>query len=194
MFTGIVTATGTVISVDDRGDRVLRVGCIWPCNEIAIGASIAHSGICLTVISRDAHSFKVAASAETVNVTTLGQWREGDVINLERALCLGDELGGHMVSGHVDGLATLNDIKIDKDSWILNFSVSPDLSKYLTNKCSITIDGISLTVNNVNGESFEISIVPFTWENTNLKFSSVGEKFNLEIDMIARYVFKALKK
>ena len=133
-------------------------------------------------------------STETISKTNFETKKEGDKLNLEKSLKIGDDLGGHLVFGHVDGLATLNDIKIDKDSWILSFSVSPDLSKYLTNKCSITIDGISLTVNNVNGESFEISIVPFTWENTNLKFSSVGEKFNLEIDMIARYVFKALKK
>ena len=103
-------------------------------------------------------------------------------------------MSGHLVFGHVDGLSTLNDIKNDKDSWILNFSLNADLSKYLTNKCSISIDGISLTVNNVDGENFDISVVPFTWENTNLKFSAVGDKFNVEIDMLARYVFKALKK
>ena len=103
-------------------------------------------------------------------------------------------MSGHLVFGHVDGISTLNDIKNDKDSWILNFSISSDLSKYLTNKCSICIDGISLTVNKVDRENFDVSIVPFTWENTNLKFSDVGDKFNIEIDMLARYVFKALNK
>ena len=133
-------------------------------------------------------------SSETVTKTNLRTKKEGDKLNLEKSLKIGDDLSGHLVFGHVDGLSTLNDIKNDKDSWILNFSLNADLSKYLTNKCSISIDGISLTVNNVDGENFDISVVPFTWENTNLKFSAVGDKFNVEIDMLARYVFKALKK
>ena len=120
--------------------------------------------------------------------------KEGDKLNLEKSLKIGEDLSGHLVFGHVDGISTLNDIKNDKDSWILNFSIPSDLSKYLTNKCSICIDGISLTVNKVDREIFDVSIVPFTWENTNLKFSAVGDKFNIEIDMLARYVFKALNK
>jgi riboflavin synthase len=188
MFTGIVTATGTVISVDDRGDRVLRVGCIWPCNEIAIGASIAHSGICLTVISRDAHSFKVAASAETVNVTTLGQWREGDVINLERALCLGDELGGHMVSGHVDGLATVKSITPIDDSHEVWFEAPVDLAGFIAQKGSITLDGVSLTVNDMKGTNFSVNVIDHSWQVTTLGRIRAGQKLNMEIDMMARYV------
>ena len=131
---------------------------------------------------------------ETVSKTNFKLKKEGDKLNLEKSLKIGEDLSGHLVFGHVDGISTLNDIKNDKDSWILNFSISSDLSKYLTNKCSICIDGISLTVNKVDGVNFDVSIVPFTWENTNLKFSDVGDKFNIEIDMLARYVFKALNK
>ena len=159
-----------------------------------LGESISCSGVCLTVSSFKKNIFFCNLSTETVSKTNFKTKKKGDKLNLEKSLKIGDDLGGHLVFGHVDGLSTLNGIKNDKDSWILNFSVSSELSKYLTNKCSIAIDGISLTVNNVDKECFDISVVPFTWENTNLKFSSVGDKFNLEIDMIARYVFKALKK
>ena len=188
MFTGIVTATGTIISVDDRGDRVVRVGCSWPCNEIAIGASIAHSGICLTVISRDAYSFEVAASAETVNVTTLGHWAEGDVINLERALCLGDELGGHMVSGHVDGLAEVKSIRPIGDSHEVWFEAPADLAGFVAQKGSITLDGVSLTVNAVSGREFSVNVIEHSWQVTTLGRITVGQKLNMEIDMLARYV------
>jgi riboflavin synthase len=188
MFTGIVTATGTIISVDDRGDRVLRVGCVWACNEIAIGASIAHSGICLTVISRDAHSFEVAASAETVNVTTLGQWREGDIINLERALCLGDELGGHMVSGHVDGLAVVKSITPIGDSHEVWFEAPVELAGFIAQKGSITLDGVSLTVNAVRSSEFSVNVIEHSWQVTTLGRITVGQKLNMEIDMLARYV------
>ena len=188
MFTGIITATGTIISINDSGDRVLRVACIWPCNEIAIGASIAHSGICLTVISRDTHSFEVAASAETVNVTTLGQWREGDIINLERALCLGDELGGHMVSGHVDGLAVVKSITPIGDSHEVWFEAPVELAGFIAQKGSITLDGVSLTVNAVRGSEFSVNVIEHSWQVTTLGQIAVGQKLNMEIDMLARYV------
>ena len=116
MFTGIVTAIGTVLSVTDRGDRILRIGADWDCAALDIGASISHSGICLTVLSKEANSYEVAASAETMRVTTLGGWVEGSTVNLERALCVGDELGGHIVSGHVDGLAEVVSITPEGDS------------------------------------------------------------------------------
>ncbi len=188
MFTGIVTTTGKIITVDDRGDRVLRVGCDWPCGEIPIGASIAHSGICLTVISRYDHSFEVAASAETVNVTTLGQWCEGDVINLERALCLGDELGGHMVSGHVDGLATVKSIIPVSDSHEVLFEAPVELAGFIAKKGSITLDGVSLTVNEIKGVDFSVNVIKHSWEVTTLGQITVGQKLNMEIDMLARYV------
>ena len=191
MFTGIIKKVGIIHSWDPKS-RIIAIKSDF--DNLILGESISCSGVCLTVSSFRKNIFFCNLSNETIAKTNFKTKKEGDKLNLEKSLKIGDDLGGHLVFGHVDGLLTLNDIKNDKDSWILNFSVSSDLSKYLTNKCSITIDGISLTVNNVNGENFDISIVPFTWENTNLKFSSVGDKFNLEIDMIARYVFKALKK
>ena len=191
MFTGIIKKVGVIHSWNPKS-RIIGIKSGF--DNLILGESISCSGVCLTVCSFKENVFFCNLSTETVSKTNFKTKKEGDRLNLEKSLKIGDDLGGHLVFGHVDGLSTLNDIKNDKDSWILNFSVSSDLSKYLTNKCSITIDGISLTVNNVDRENFDISIVPFTWENTNLKFSLVGDKFNLEIDMIARYVFKALKK
>ena len=191
MFTGIIKKVGVIHSWDSKS-RIIGIKSDFA--SFILGESISCSGVCLTVSSFKKKIFFCNLSSETVSKTNLETKKEGDKLNLEKSLKIGDDLSGHLVFGHVDGLSTLNDIKNDKDSWILNFSVSSDLSKYLTNKGSISIDGISLTVNNVDRENFDISIVPFTWENTNLKFSSVGDKFNLEIDMIARYVFRALKK
>ena len=191
MFTGIIKKIGVIHSWDPKS-RVLGIKSDF--DDLVLGESISCSGVCLTVSNLKKNIFFCNLSTETVSKTNFKTKKKGDKLNLEKSLKIGDDLGGHLVFGHVDGLSTLNGIRNDKDSWILKFSVSSELSKYLTNKCSITIDGISLTVNNVDGEGFDISIVPFTWENTNLKFSSVGDTFNLEIDMIARYVFKALKK
>ena len=191
MFTGIIKKVGVIHSWNLES-RILGIKSDF--DNLIPGESISCSGVCLTVSSFKKDIFFCNLSSETVTKTNLRTKKEGDKLNLEKSLKIGDDLSGHLVFGHVDGLSTLNDIKNDKDSWILNFSLNADLSKYLTNKCSISIDGISLTVNNVDGENFDISVVPFTWENTNLKFSAVGDKFNVEIDMLARYVFKALKK
>jgi riboflavin synthase len=188
MFTGIITAKGTITSVMDSGDRVLRVSCAWNCNDISIGASIAHSGICLTVISRDADSYEVAASAETMRVTTLGSWGEGDVVNLEPALCLGDELGGHLVSGHVDGLAEVSQITPIGDSHTVWFEAPVDLARFIAPKGSITLDGVSLTVNAVEGCRFSVNVIAHTWGVTTLGALGVGQKVNMEIDTLARYV------
>ena len=191
MFTGIIKKIGVIDSWDSKS-RILGIKSGF--DDLILGESISCSGVCLTVSSFKKDIFFCNLSTETISKTNFKTKKKGDKLNLEKSLKIGDDLGGHLVFGHVDGLSTLNGIKNDKDSWILNFSVSSELSQYLTNKCSIAIDGISLTVNNVDKECLDISIVPFTWENTNLKFSSVGDKFNLEIDMIARYVFKALRK
>ena len=191
MFTGIIKKIGVIDSWDSKS-RILGIKSGF--DDLILGESISCSGVCLTVSSFKKDIFFCNLSTETISKTNFKTKKKGDKLNLEKSLKIGDDLGGNLVFGHVDGLSTLNGIKNDKDSWILNFSVSSELSQYLTNKCSIAIDGISLTVNNVDKECFDISIVPFTWENTNLKFSSVGDKFNLEIDMIARYVFKALRK
>ena len=188
MFTGIITAIGHVAAITDSGDRVLRISCDWNCAAINIGASIACSGVCLTVIDRQDHWFEVAASAETLAVTTLGGWQQGDRLNLERALCLGDELGGHLVSGHIDGLAVIKSITHAGDSHVVWLEVPQSLAKFLAPKGSVAVDGVSLTVNAVKGNAFSLNIIQHSWNVTNWGQSVVGQKMNLEIDMLARYV------
>ena len=188
MFTGIVTAIGTVLSVTDSGDRILRIGADWDCATLDIGASIAHSGICLTVLSKEANSYEVAASAETMRVTTLGDWVEGSTVNLERALCVGDELGGHIVSGHVDGLAEVVSITPEGDSHRVRLRVPHELARFVAPKGSVALDGVSLTVNEVDGRRFEINVIDHTWQVTTLGALQVGQGLNMEIDMLARYV------
>ena len=139
MFTGIITAIGRLEAITDKGDRLLRVSCDWDCAAIDIGASIACSGICLTVIDRQDHWFEVAASAETMAVTTLGNWRQGDRINLERALCLGDEFGGHIVSGHVDGLAVITSITPAGDSHVVWLEAPKALAKGGARRCAAAL-------------------------------------------------------
>jgi len=188
MFTGIVTAMGTIVSITDKGDRILRVGADWDCRALAIGASIAHSGICLTVLSASAHEYEVAASAETMRVTTLGDWREGSRVNLERALRVGDELGGHIVSGHVDGLAEVLSIEPVGDSHRVWLRAPQDLARFVAAKGSVALDGVSLTVNEVKGRDFNINVIDHSWAVTTLGALQVGQSLNMEIDMLARYV------
>ena len=189
MFTGIVTATGTVAAVDaGQGDRTLRIAVNWDCESIPIGASIAHSGVCLTVTDRDSASFAVAVSDETMRVTTLGDWQVGDTVNLERALAIGDELGGHIVSGHVDGLAEVLSIEPVGDSHVVWFRAPQALSRFVAAKGSVALDGVSLTVNAVSGADFSVNVIAHTWDVTTLGHMQVGSKLNMEIDMLARYV------
>ena len=188
MFTGIITGIGHIDSILDAGDRTFRIGCDWDCTKIDIGASIACSGACLTVIARDIDSFDVTASAETLAVTTAGNWQVGDQINLERALKLGDELGGHFVSGHVDGLAEVRSIKNSGDSHIVWLQAPSTVARFIAAKGSVALDGVSLTVNAVDGCSFSINIIPYTWSATGWAGVAVGQKMNMEIDMLARYV------
>ena len=162
MFTGIVTAVGTIVSITDRGDRILRVGADWDCTALEIGASVAHSGICLTVLSTAAHEYEVSASAETMRVTTLGDWQEGSRVNLERALRLGDELGGHIVSGHVDGLAEVLSVDPVGDSHAVWLRAPADLARFVAAKGSVALDGVSLTVNEVKGRDFSINVIDHT--------------------------------
>jgi riboflavin synthase len=166
----------------------LRISCDWDCAAIDIGASIACSGICLTVIDRQEHWFEVAASAETMAVTTLGSWQQGDRINLERALCLGDELGGHIVSGHVDGLAVITSITPAGDSHVVWLEAPQALAKFVAPKGSVALDGVSLTVNAVKGNAFSLNIIQHSWDVTGWGQAVVGQKMNMEIDMLARYV------
>ena len=188
MFTGIITGIGTIGSIVDAGDRSFCISSDWDCAAIDIGASIACSGVCLTVVQRDANSFLVTASEETLGVTTAGNWAVDDQINLERALKLGDELGGHLVSGHVDGLAEIKSIETSGDSHIVCLQAPADLAKFIAAKGSIALDGVSLTVNAVDGCLFHLNIIPHTWSVTGWARSAVGQKMNMEIDMLARYV------
>ena len=188
MFTGIITGIGHIESIEDAGDRTFRIGCDWVCSTIDIGASIACSGVCLTVVARHAQSFDVTASAETLMVTTAGGWSVGDQINLERALKLGDELGGHIVSGHVDGLAEITSIENSGDSHIVWLRAPSAFARFIAAKGSVALDGVSLTVNAVEGCLLSINIIPHTWSVTGWAGAVVGQKMNMEIDMLARYV------
>ena len=188
MFTGIINGIGHIDSILHAGDRTFRIGCDWDCANIDIGASIACSGVCLTVVAHDINSFDVTASAETLALTTAGYWSVGDQINLERALKIGDELGGHIVSGHVDGLAEVRSIENSGDSHVVWLQAPSASARFIAAKGSITLDGVSLTVNAVDGCLFSINIIPHTWSVTGWALAAVGQKMNMEIDMLARYV------
>ena len=189
MFTGIVTDIGRVRDVR-RTERDWRyeIETVWDTGTIDLGASIAHAGCCLTVTEKGEGWFAVEVSAETLSKTKLGEWAEGSRINLERAAKLGDELGGHIVSGHVDGLGTVLSITPENGSHRIRFEAPMPLHRYIAPKGSITVDGVSLTVNEVEGQQFGVNIIPHTWEATTLGSLKVGDKVNLEIDMLARYL------
>ena len=193
MFTGIITDIGELISLDKQGDWQLRIKTHWNTKDIDIGASIACSGICLTVVDRKGDYFDVSASMETVSITTLQTWQLGKKINLERALSVGDELGGHIVSGHVDGIITLSEIKPDNDSYRLKFLIDDKFKGLIASKGSVCIDGISLTVNSVTDSSFDVNIISHTWNETTIGNFVVGDAANLEIDMLARYASRLLE-
>lgn len=195
MFTGIITDIGTVTRVDDtRGDKRFEITTSWDMTDVPMGASIACSGCCLTVVVQTRHSFSVDVSAESISKTNLGSWVEGTRINLESSLKFGDELGGHLVSGHVDGLATLLSIMPEGDSFRLKIRSPQDLKHFIAPKGSIALNGISLTVNEVEDDVFGVNIIPHTWEVTTMGQSKVGDVINMEIDMLARYVARILGK
>ncbi len=192
MFTGIVTGVGTVRRIVPLGagqDMRLEIASPWPDTAaIALGASIACSGCCLTAVALTGDSFSVDASAETLSKTTLGTWTVGTRINLERSLRMGDELGGHLVSGHVDGLGTITDVTAENGSWRVGVAVPRELARFIAQKGSVAIDGVSLTVNAVEGTSFGVNIIPHTWQATTLGARVAGDAVHIEIDMLARYV------
>ena len=188
MFTGIITDVGEVRALEQRGDLRAIIGTNFATDGIADGASIACSGACLTVVDKGTDWFAVDISKETLDHTILGGWKIGSKINLERSLCLGDELGGHIVSGHVDGVATVVSVKDEGDSRRLSIEVERPLSRFIASKGSIALDGISLTVNEVDGTVFGVNIIPHTWERTTLAAVAPGSRLNVEIDMLARYV------
>ena len=188
MFTGIISAIGRIDDIQKPGDWRLKITAPWECAGIDLGASIACSGVCLTVVERDADWFAVEVSAESLSRTTIGTWQVGTQINLERALRLGDELGGHIVSGHVDGLAIIDKVTRSGDSHELEIGVPESLSKFIAEKGSVSLDGISLTVNAIEGSRFGVNIINHTWGHTTLGHATIGQQLNLEIDMLARYV------
>ncbi|WP_299784312.1 riboflavin synthase [uncultured Marivita sp.] len=188
MFTGIVTDIGEIRSLEHRGDLRARIGTGYDTDSIDIGASIACSGVCLTVVQLGPDWFDVEISAETLDKTNIGQWTVGQKINLERALKVGDELGGHIVSGHVDGLAEIVDMRPEGDSVRYTFDAPKALARFIAPKGSVALDGTSLTVNEVEGTRFGVNIIPHTQEVTTWGASRVGDKVNLEIDTLARYV------
>ncbi len=194
MFTGIITDLGRVRAVERGKETRFEIATSYDTASIASGASIACSGPCLTVIDKGEGWFAVEASAETLSRTTLGAWRQGVAVNLERSLKLGDELGGHLVFGHVDGTATLIRQTASGDSVVFDFEAPANLSAYLAAKGSVTLDGVSLTVNAVEADAFSVNIIPHTLQNTTFGAAKTGDRVNLEIDMLARYVARLLDK
>ncbi|HTS94115.1 MAG TPA: riboflavin synthase [Stellaceae bacterium] len=192
MFTGIVTDLGRVRAVIPGGDTGYEIETRYDTGDIAIGASIACSGVCLTVVAKGGGWFRVQASTETRSRSTVGRWRVGTPINLERALRLGDELGGHLVAGHVDGMARLVERRAEGDSLRLVMEAPAALAPGIAPKGSIAVDGVSLTVNEVTGARFGVNIIPHTQAATSLGALAVGDAVNLELDLIARYVARLL--
>jgi riboflavin synthase len=199
MFTGIVTDIGEVIAVHSRAEGLsrLKIACSYPSSSIVEGASIACAGACLTVVGFGEASgrawFAVDAAAETLSLTTAGRWRAGTRINLERPLRVGDELGGHMVAGHVDGLATLVERHDLTEMARLLLRAPPELARFIAPKGSVTLDGVSLTVNEVMGVDFSVLIIPHTLKVTTLGALAVGDEVNLEVDRMARYAARLIE-
>ncbi len=197
MFTGIITDIGTIETVEKRGDLRLVIGCGYAMDSVAIGASIACSGVCLTVVDKGARAnggwFAVDVSGETISCSAHGLWTQGTKLNLERALKVGDELGGHIVTGHVDGVGHIVDTANAGDSWQVTVAASKTLAPYIAAKGSITVDGVSLTVNAVSDQPdgmahFTLNIIPHTAAMTTLGGLIAGRTVNLEIDVLARYL------
>jgi riboflavin synthase len=193
MFTGIITDVGTIESVEARGDTRLVVRTTYDTATVDLGASIACSGVCLTVVDKGPGWFAVDVSGETISRTASDQWTEGRRLNLERAMKLGEELGGHIVTGHVDGVAEVVGICPEGDSKRVGFRVSSDLAPFIAPKGSITVDGVSLTVNDVRDQSdgsthFSINLIPHTQAVTTLGGLAQGQAVNIEIDVLARYL------
>jgi riboflavin synthase len=200
MFTGIVTEIGELVAIEPRAEDLVRltIGCSYAPDSIGIGASISCSGVCLTVVARgkdgDRPWFAVEAGAETLRLTTLGEWRIGQRVNLERALKLGDELGGHLVSGHVDGVAVLVGREDRSEMAALSFRLPHKLARFVAEKGSIAVDGVSLTVNQVAGDTFSVLIIPHTLRATTLAALAINGEVNCEVDVMARYAARLLER
>jgi riboflavin synthase len=199
MFTGLITGIGTVTAVtplgagrDARFTIATPDNAVWAKADKVLGASIACSGVCLTVVESGPDWFAVEVSAETLSKTALGAWAPGTKINLEGSLRIGDEIGGHIVSGHVDGLAEVVSITPENGSTRYVFLLPPDLAPYVAPKGSVALNGVSLTVNEVGAETFGVNIIPHTAQQTNFAALAAGDRVNVEIDMLARYVARQL--
>jgi riboflavin synthase len=194
MFTGIIQALGTVEAIEPRADGArLRIHCpeLQP-GQWQAGDSVAVAGCCLTALDLDDRGFSADLSGETLKRTSLGRLEPGGRVNLEPALAVGDRLGGHLVSGHVDGLAELVALTPLGDNHRLRFRVPPSLARYVAEKGSVTLDGVSLTVNDVDHREFEVNLIPHTWQVTSLGALKVGDPVNLEVDLVARYMERLL--
>lgn len=197
MFTGIVTDIGRIEAVKARGDLRVRIACAFDTSGVALGASIACSGVCLTVVDKGEGWFAVDVSAETQSRSAAGMWSEGRRLNLERSLRVGDELGGHIVSGHVDGVGTVESVHPVGDSQMVRIALEPALAPFVAAKGSIALDGVSLTVNEVEGERgetahFTVNLIPHTAAVTTLDDIAPGRQLNVEIDVLARYLGRML--
>jgi riboflavin synthase len=192
MFTGIVSDVGQVKEILPGGDQGFRITTDLDLSEVAIGASVACAGVCLSVVDKGSGWFAVTASAETLARTTLGQWRVGTPVNLERSLKSGDEMGGHIVMGHVDAVAEIVDRRQEGDSFRFVFEVPAGYEAALASKGSVALDGVSLTVNEIVGRRFGVNIIPITQAKTTFGTAHIGDKVNIEIDVIARYIARIL--
>ncbi len=195
MFTGITTDIGRVLLIDALkvGYR-LKISTNYDTNNISLGSSIACSGACLTVVDLGKEWFAADVSGETLECTCLNTWKTGTYVNLERSLRLKDELGGHIVLGHVDGVGKIESIQLEGNNHRILISAPFQLSKYIASKGSITIDGVSLTINEVVDNTFGVNIIPHTWESTSFSFYETGQIVNLEIDVVARYVARLMER
>ena len=191
MFTGIISDIGEVTRADADGTYTIKTGLDLACESI--GASIACDGCCLTVTEKTTDTFTVHVSPETKDITTLTRWKPGYGVNLESALKVGETLGGHMMTGHVDGLARLSNKEERDGNYVLTFDVPEKLKRFIAPKGSITLNGVSLTVNKAEGSQLSVNIIPHTWKATNLSTVEIGAEVNLEIDTIARYLDQLLQ-
>jgi riboflavin synthase len=193
MFTGLITDVGTIRAIRAAGNGVrLSVATAYDLSKVNVGASIACDGICLTAETFGADTFEVTAGRETMECTTLGTWKVGHRVHLEQALALGDRLGGHIVSGHVDGVGKVTSIRQDAESWVIWIEVPEELSRYVAEKGSVCVDGVSLTINEVRGTGFRVNIIPHTIASTHMSQFRAGSGVNIEVDLLARYVERLL--
>lgn len=194
MFTGIIETLGVIHQIEKEEDNLYITVDATITPELKIDQSVAHNGICLTVVAIDSSFYTLTAIGETINKTTISNWKKGDVINLERAMKLGDRLDGHIVQGHVDQIATCISVDETNGSWLYTFQYDESLQNITIEKGSITVNGVSLTVVNSKKNEFSVAIIPYTYENTNFNTFAVGTKVNLEFDVIGKYVSKLFAK